>query len=297
MSSLMLDKRRHTNRENVQPVKQIFAELTRRGRRFEIDVRRRDHAHVRLDRLRAAERIVLPRLQQLEQLRLRRRRELADLVEEQRAALRRRQLALDPPYSGRMSALRCSEQLALDQRLGNRGAVEFDERLRRARAVVVNDPSDLTLSGPGLARDQHVDVQRRDQRHLTKHLSHGHASPDDRLHLEGGSPGKGRVGPLRHDPPRQESVRVRVDVTGKLFNTSALFLGERTWSTAPVEIDNPQRLTPDRSADHGLNLPIPDASPPLETTVLKGGSRCDRLTGANSFGDDAGIYFDVSTCA
>ena len=69
-----------------------------------------------------------------------RERQLADLVEEH--ASRRR-----PPRGGRPCAcvgageraLLVAEELALEERLGERGAVERDERARRARRAVVDD--------------------------------------------------------------------------------------------------------------------------------------------------------------
>ena len=75
-------------REHVQPVVQV-----RRGSgparrsRLQIAVRRRDHAHVDLERPRAADALELLLLQHAQQLRLHLERQLADLVEEQRAAV------------------------------------------------------------------------------------------------------------------------------------------------------------------------------------------------------------------
>src|SRR5207248_1005165 len=79
------------------------------------------------DGLRGAERIVLLRLQQLEQLRLRRERDGADLVEEERAVLGRRDLPVEPSGRRRVRALQRAEELALDERLRERAAVELDE--------------------------------------------------------------------------------------------------------------------------------------------------------------------------
>ena len=75
--------------------------------------------------------MVLARLQQLEQLRLRGGRQLADLVEEQRAAFCRRDLADQLARRGRVRALLGAEQLALDETFRNRRAVDRDERLAR----------------------------------------------------------------------------------------------------------------------------------------------------------------------
>ncbi len=73
-------------------------------------------AHVDLERLRRAEPLELPALQHPQQLRLHLERQLADLVEEERAAvgdLEAAERALDGAGEG---ALLVAEQLALDER-------------------------------------------------------------------------------------------------------------------------------------------------------------------------------------
>ena len=81
----------------------------------------------------AADALELALLQHAQQLGLHRRRDVADLVEEQRAAvgeLEAAELALDGAGE---RALLVAEQLALEQRLGERAAVDLDERAARAR--------------------------------------------------------------------------------------------------------------------------------------------------------------------
>ena len=58
-------------------------------------------------------------------------------------------------------ALLVTEDLALEQRLGNRGAVDRHERKRRAGAELVNGLRDQLLAGARLAPDQHRGVGRR----------------------------------------------------------------------------------------------------------------------------------------
>ena len=70
-------------------------------------------------------------LQHAQQLDLRRRRHLADLVEEQRAAVGQLEAALPAIGGAGEGALLVAEDLALEQRLGNRRAVDRDERKRR----------------------------------------------------------------------------------------------------------------------------------------------------------------------
>ncbi len=55
------------------------------------------------------------------------------------------------------------EQLALEQRLGQRGAVHRDERLAVPRRQIVDSPGHELLAGPGFALDEH---RRGDRGHL-----------------------------------------------------------------------------------------------------------------------------------
>src|SRR5213594_4982781 len=109
-----LGERRDADRQHLQSVEEVLAEAALGDRVLEVEVGRRDDAHVRALRLRAAERVVLLRLQEMEELRLRGMRELADLVEEERAALRAFDLALDAPRGRRVRTRERPEELALD---------------------------------------------------------------------------------------------------------------------------------------------------------------------------------------
>ena len=119
-----------------------------RDRLLEIGVARGDDAHVRPDRFRATERVVLSRLEEVEELRLRGERELADLVEKKRASLGGRHLPLDAPRRRRVRPGEGAEQLALEQGLRQRGAVEHDEGMGRARPIRMDDARQLALPRP-----------------------------------------------------------------------------------------------------------------------------------------------------
>ena len=62
-----------------------------------------------------------------------------------------------PRIHARRHAFLDTEQLAFQQRLGQRGAVQGDERLARARAVVVQCLGGQFLARTALSRDEHVD--------------------------------------------------------------------------------------------------------------------------------------------
>ena len=93
-------------------------------------------------------------LEHLEQLGLRALREKAYLVEEQGAPMRcLDQAGLGLAGVGERAPLE-AEQLRLEQGPGNGGAVDVDERPRRAWAGAVNDPGEQALSGARFSEDQ-----------------------------------------------------------------------------------------------------------------------------------------------
>src|SRR4029077_11327544 len=61
----------------------------------------------------------------------------------------------------RERALLVPEDLAFEERLGNRGAVDRNERKSGARAELMNRLRDELLAGPRLARDEHRRARRR----------------------------------------------------------------------------------------------------------------------------------------
>ncbi len=85
---LPLTKRRDEDREHVQPVEEVLAERAVRDRLFHVLVRRGNEPDVHFDGLGAAQALELALLEHAEQLHLRRRLDVADLVEENRAVLR-----------------------------------------------------------------------------------------------------------------------------------------------------------------------------------------------------------------
>src|SRR5207245_1774405 len=127
---------------------------------------------------RAAERVVLLRLQEVEELRLRGVRELADLIEEERAALRALDLALDATRGRRVRAGERPEELALEERLGQRRAVERDEGVSGAGPVVMDDARELALPGARLAGQEHVHVEGRHQGDVMKRGGQRRAAAD-----------------------------------------------------------------------------------------------------------------------
>jgi hypothetical protein len=157
-----LAQRREADREDGEPEVEVLAQeavTDRLGRRA---VGRRDDAHVGGDRLAAADPLDALRLERAQQLDLERDRHLRDLVEEERAAVRPLEDALLGLRGAGEAAAFVAEELALDQRLGDRTAVDRDERRGTPRAALVDRLRDDLLAGAALAFDQDRRLGRRD---------------------------------------------------------------------------------------------------------------------------------------
>ena len=109
-----------------------------------------------------ADALELALLQHAQELRLQVERHVADLVEEERAAVGQLEAAARSRDRAGEGALLVAEELALEQLARDRGAVDRDERARRARrARLVDGARDQLLAGAGLAGDEHGRVGRR----------------------------------------------------------------------------------------------------------------------------------------
>ena len=106
-----------------------------------------DDAHVDGDRLGAADAAHLARLERAQELRLQLERQLADLVEEERAAVGALEGAGDAGDGAGEGAALVAEELALDQRRRHGAAVDDDERLA-ARARLARCSASATRSLP-----------------------------------------------------------------------------------------------------------------------------------------------------
>ncbi len=168
-----LAERRNADREDVQAVEQVLAEAARRGQRFQVLVGRGDEPHVGVDRGVAAHAFELSFLQQPQQLRLRGGGHVADFVHEDGAAVGLLELADAAAVGAGERPALVAEKLALQERLGDRRAVDGQERGPAAAAVLVNGPGNHLLARAALAQDQHGDVLRGDSADGLVELLHG----------------------------------------------------------------------------------------------------------------------------
>ena len=150
-----LAQRRERDREDIQSIVEIVPESILPDFVRQITIGGGNDPHVDVHRARAAQSLELSLLQNAQQLWLQLDRKVADFVQEQRPSMSE----LEPPGLARMRsrerAALASEQLALDQRGGQRRAVERDEFPRRPRTAPVNRARDQLLASPGLAQQQH----------------------------------------------------------------------------------------------------------------------------------------------
>ena len=131
------------------------------------------HAHVHADQFATADAEELALGQHPQQARLQRRRHVADLVQEQRAAVRLLE-APDVALAGAGEGARLvAEQLRLQQFSGDRRGVERDEWAARAWRFAVQRARHQFLAGAGLTRDQHADRRLRQSPDRAEQLAHG----------------------------------------------------------------------------------------------------------------------------
>src|SRR5207247_1719214 len=140
-----------------------------------------DDARVDRVRLAAADAQGLALLQRAQELHLDVRRDLGDLVEEERAAVGALEAAGARRDGAREGALLVAEELALEDTLGEGLHVDGDERAADALAPVVEQAGDQLLPRPALALDQHRGAARRHAADERQELPAPRALGDHRL--------------------------------------------------------------------------------------------------------------------
>ena len=173
-----LAQRRQLQAHHVQAMQQVGAETAGLHQAFQVLVGGGDHAHVHADQLAPADAKELALGQHAQQARLQRQRHVADLVQEQRAAIGLFEAAdVSPLRTGERASL-MAEQLALQQLGRNGRGVERHERLARARGLVVQGARDQLLAGAGLAGDQHRQRRLRQAADRAEQPAHGRRVAD-----------------------------------------------------------------------------------------------------------------------
>ncbi len=144
-----IDPRRLDAREEIAPKAPRCGVLLQRPVRGDHDPRRERVLRGLPDRAHG------PLLERPEQLRLRGRRELPDLVEEDRARAGGAQQPIARLRRAAEGPARVAEELTVEERVRDRGAVDGHERLSRARAARMERARDQLLARARLASNQH----------------------------------------------------------------------------------------------------------------------------------------------
>src|SRR5262249_23615773 len=95
--------------------------------RLQVAICGRDHADIGANGLGSTDALELALLQHAQQSNLRLRRQLANLIQEERAAFRKLETTEAPLQRSREGALLVTEQLRADQRLGDGRTIDADE--------------------------------------------------------------------------------------------------------------------------------------------------------------------------
>src|SRR5499426_577166 len=148
-------QRRHADRDHVQAVIEIFAEAPVFDHGLEVAVGGAQHAHVDLDRPRAADARDLFLLQGAQEFGLHARADLSYLVQEERAFVG----YLEEPFllgvrPGERAFL-VPEEFRFEQVFVDRRAVDGLEPFSGARAGFVDGAGDALFAGARFAADQH----------------------------------------------------------------------------------------------------------------------------------------------
>src|SRR5262245_48322116 len=149
-----LPQRRYAHGDDVDPVVEVLAHAALGHGCGQIHVGGADDPHVDLDPAVRAELLDLSLLQDPQQLELHVQRDALDLVEEQRAAARQLDLADPVVHRPRECAALVAEELALEQRVRKRRAVDRDEAAALALTLEMDRAGRQLLARPRFARSE-----------------------------------------------------------------------------------------------------------------------------------------------
>lgn len=155
-------QRRDLDDEAVDSVVQVRAEAALAHHGPQIPVRRAHEANVDSARRFAAHPTNVPGLQNAKEPRLKSRRQLGDLVQEQRPSMRLLERAAMSLHRTGERTPRVPEELALNQFAWKPTAVEGDERTFVPRPLLVKPTGDVLLANPRFASNQNRPRQLRE---------------------------------------------------------------------------------------------------------------------------------------
>ena len=144
-------------------------------------MRGRQHAHVHGDGFPAAEPLEAFFLKHAQEFDLGAGGHVADFIQKNGAMVGLFEPADALRVRAGEGAAFVAEQFAFQQRFGNGGAIDGDERRVGAVAVLVNGAGDQFLAGAGFAADEHVHRFGGDPANLLVNFLHRGALADERI--------------------------------------------------------------------------------------------------------------------
>ena len=135
-------------------------------------------SNVERDALASADSLAFLLLQDAQDLRLERHGHVADFVEQNRSALRGLEFSRPRLDSRRHTALD-AEKLRLEERFGEGGAVDRDERTLASRALLVDQTGDQLLARAAFPRDENRNGRDRHPGHDVQDASHRNRLADE----------------------------------------------------------------------------------------------------------------------
>ena len=174
-----LAQRRQVDREYVEAIEQVFAQLAGADRLHRVAVGRGQDADIGLLHLGRPDPHEGAGLEHAQQLDLQVERHLGDLVQKERAAAGSLEEADVLAVGAGEAPLLVAEDLAFDQVRRDRAAVDREERAGAPPAQVVHGLRDDFLAGAALAGDEHRHRGARDAQDLLIDPAHrGRAAPE-----------------------------------------------------------------------------------------------------------------------
>jgi hypothetical protein len=174
-----LAQRRNGDDVEGEAVEQVAAEAAGLGKARQVDIGGGDDADIDVLHLVAADALEAAILDDAQDLLLHRQRGGGDLVEKQRSAIGDLEAREAPPRRAGEGAGLVTEELAVEQALGQGGAVELDERLVPARREIGQPRRHQLLAGAALAHHQHRPVEGGELRDLRQSGAEGRRLADE----------------------------------------------------------------------------------------------------------------------
>ena len=201
-----LAERRYGQRDHGEPVVEVGAEAALFHLALQVAVRRRHDADVDLDRLLASHAADAPVLEDSQELHLEVQRHLADLVEEDGAAVRE----LEVPAAGANrpgeGSFLVSEELAFEKAFRKGAAVHGDERTGGTRALRMDGTRETLFANPGLAEDEEGAVSFHHPAGEPEELLHRRTRGREVIELRAASPPWSSLALRERDQRRAQDI-------------------------------------------------------------------------------------------